>query len=128
MQARAKHDAWVTQAQKYVDDTEGAKARYIEIAKDLGWEGGRSGSGGAMGGVRVSMMAQEDQEEGSRVGETSKLHEAVLDGNVKEVERILAAGGVVDTRDEYVSAASTGYRCGEATDLSGSNAITLGGR
>lgn len=101
MQARAKHDAWVTQSQKFTDIEE-AKSRYIEIAKEIGWEGGKSGSGGAMGGVRVSMMAQEEGL-GEEVGESSKLHEAVIDGKVEEVERLVKGGSNVDSKDEYVS-------------------------
>jgi hypothetical protein len=125
MQARAKHDAWVAQAQKYADDEEGAKARYIEIAKDLGWEGGKSGSGGAMGGVRVSMMAQ-DEGEGS--GSTSKLHEAVLDGQIKEVERLLSAGAGVDSRDAYVSFCLSGSRLPMYAEVSGPNTAASRGR
>jgi hypothetical protein len=100
MQARAKHDAWVTQSQKYTE-VEEAKGRYIELAKEIGWEGGKSGSGGAMGGVKVSVMAQEEVE---GEGESSKLHEAVIDGRVEEVERLVKGGTSVDSKDEYVSA------------------------
>jgi hypothetical protein len=102
MQARAKHDAWVAQAYNYAQDPEEAKGRYIEIAKELGWEGGKSGSGGAMGGVRVSTMAPPEENQGAG-GEVSKLHEAVLDGQVQEVERLLSGGAGVDSIDEYVS-------------------------
>lgn len=102
IQARAKHDAWVAQAQKYSQDPEEAKSRYIEIAKELGWEGGKSGSGGAMGGVRVSTMAPPEEDQGGG-GEISKLHEAVLDGKVQEVELLLSGGAGVDGIDEYVS-------------------------
>ena len=99
MQARAKHDAWVTQSQKH-SEVEGAKSRYIELAKEIGWEGGKSGQGGAMGGVKVSTMAQDtsvDEE-----GEMSELHEAVIDGKVEEVERLVKGGSDVDSKDEYV--------------------------
>jgi len=101
MAARAKHDAWVTQSQKY-SDVEEAKGRYIEVAKEIGWEGGKSGSGGAMGGVKVSVMAQEEDSPGDEVG-TSELHEAVIDGRAEEVERLVKAGNSVDSKDEYVS-------------------------
>ena len=105
MQARAKHDAWLAQSQKYAE-VDNAKERYIELAKEIGWEGGTSGSGGALGGVKVSVMAQEEGE-----GESSKLHEAVIDGKVEEVERLVRAGTSVDTKDEYVSRPrpQTGY-------------------
>lgn len=103
MAARAKHDAWVTQSQKY-SDVEEAKGRYIEIAKEIGWEGGKSGSGGAMGGVKVSVMAKEEATPGDEVG-TSELHEAVIDGRAEEVERLVKAGSDVDSKDEYVSLA-----------------------
>jgi hypothetical protein len=102
MQARAKHDAWVSEAQKYVNDVEEAKGRYIEIAKGLGWEGGKSGSGGAMGGVKVSMMAPEEI---GGEGESSKLHEAVIDEKGDEIERIVKSGIGVNAKDEYVSRA-----------------------
>lgn len=100
MQARAKHDAWVTQSQKY-SEVEEAKSRYIDLAKEIGWEGGKSGQGGAMGGVKVSMMAQDPSvDEG---GETSELHEAVIDGKVEEVERLVKGGNDVNLKDEYAS-------------------------
>jgi hypothetical protein len=98
MQARAKHDAWVTQSQKH-SEVEEAKSRYIELAKEIGWEGGKSGQGGAMGGVKVSTMAQDSVDE---EGETSELHEAVIDGKVEEVERLIKGGSDVDPKDEYV--------------------------
>ena len=53
-----------------------------------------------MGGVKVSTMAQDtsvDEE-----GETSELHEAVIDGKVEEVERLVKGGSDVDSKDEYV--------------------------
>jgi hypothetical protein len=99
MQARAKHDAWVTQSQKH-SEVEEAKGRYIELAKEIGWEGGKSGQGGAMGGVKVSTMAQDTSV--NEEGETSELHEAVIDGKVEEVERLVKGGGDVDSKDEYV--------------------------
>jgi hypothetical protein len=98
MQARAKHDAWVTQSQKH-SEVEPAKSRYIELAKEIGWEGGKSGQGGAMGGVKVSTMAQESVDE---EGEMSELHEAVIDGKVEEVERLVKGGSDVDSKDQYV--------------------------
>jgi len=101
--ARAKHDAWATQSQKY-SDVEEAKGRYIEIAKEIGWEGGKSGSGGAMGGVKVSVMAKEEDSLGNEAG-SSELHEAVIDGRVEEVERLVKAGRDVDSKDDYVSLA-----------------------
>lgn len=101
MAARAKHDAWVLEAGKHADDVEGAKARYIEIAKEIGWEGGKSGSGGAMGGVRVSMMASEEEKLGESSG-TSGLHDAVIDGDQGRVRRIVKEGSDVNGRDEYV--------------------------
>lgn len=103
MAARAKHDAWVTQSQKFTD-VEEAKGRYIEIAKEIGWEGGKTGSRGAMGGVKVSVMAQEEDTRGDEAG-TSELHEAVIDGRAEEVERLVKAGSSVDSKDEYVSLA-----------------------
>jgi hypothetical protein len=99
--ARAKHDAWVAQSKKY-NDIEEVKGRYIEIAKELGWEGGKSGSGGAMGGVKVSVMAQEENVSGREAG-TSKLHEAVIDGTEEEVVDLVGAGTSVNSKDEYVS-------------------------
>ena len=103
MAARAKHDAWVTQSQKYTD-VEEAKGRYIEIAKEIGWEGGKSGSGGAMGGVKVSVMAKAEDTRGDEAG-SSELHEAVIEGRAEEVERLVKAGRDVDSKDEYVSLA-----------------------
>jgi hypothetical protein len=98
MQARAKHDAWVTQSKKYANDTEDARERYMEIAKELGWEGGDSSSGSAIGGIRVSMMAQEEVPAGA----SSELHDAVIEGRAEEVERLVKSGMDVDSRDNYV--------------------------
>jgi hypothetical protein len=100
MAARAKHDAWVTQSQKYTD-VEEAKERYIELAKEIGWEAGESGSGAPMGGMKVSMMAQDTSLD--REGEASELHEAVIDGKAEEVERLVKSGISVDAVDIYVS-------------------------
>ena len=53
-----------------------------------------------MGGVKVSMMAQDSSvDEGAKA---SELHEAVIDGKVKEVERLVEGGNDVNSKDEYV--------------------------
>lgn len=104
MAARAKHDAWVAQAARFSDDTDGAKARYIEIAKELGWEGGKAGASGsgALGGVRVSTMAPPEDPDAGEASGSSRLHDAVIDGDEARVRRIIQEGEKVDVRDEYV--------------------------
>lgn len=102
MAARAKYDAWVQQSKTY-PELDDARERYIDIARDIGWDGdvSSSGSSGPMGGVRVSTMAPPAEEGGEG---SSKLHDAVIDGDVKAVRRLLKEEGVsVDSRDEYVS-------------------------
>ena len=57
-----------------------------------------------MGGVKVSVMAKEEDSLGNEAG-SSELHEAVIDGRVEEVERLVKAGRDVDSKDDYVSLA-----------------------
>lgn len=114
MTARAKYDAWVSQSKTYSSDLEAAKERYISIAREIGWDGdvsSKSNSSGPMGGVRVSTMAPPDEEVGKGKGNgdgngegSSKLHDAVIDGDVEMVKKLIKEEKVpVDTRDEYVS-------------------------
>lgn len=102
MTARAKYDAWVSQSKRY-PDIEDAKDRYITIAREIGWDGDVSSKGGngPMGGVKVSTMAPLEVEgNGER---SSRLHDAVIDGDTKLARSLIENGGVpVDTRDEYV--------------------------
>jgi hypothetical protein len=79
--AKAKHSAWKTQGEKYqklaqeANDTQDdatilsigqarAKARYLEIAKEIGWteptDGEDGNSKGSGMGMKVSTMHQED--------------------------------------------------------------------
>lgn len=104
MASRAKYDAWNSQAGKYADDVDGAKGRYIEIAREMGWEGAESGSSssGPMGGVRVSTMAAPEEEGSGEPNGTSKLHDAVIDADESLVRRLVKEGEHVDTRDQYV--------------------------
>lgn len=107
MTARAKHDAWVNQAKLYSSDLSSAKERYISIARDIGWDGdvSASSSSGPMGGVKVSTMAplEVDRDTGAGSG-SSKLHDAVIDGDERVVRTLIEDERVpVDSRDEYVS-------------------------
>ena len=109
MTARAKYDAWVSQSRIY-PDLDDAKERYVDIARDIGWDGDVSSKGGngPMGGVKVSTMAPLDEGRLEGQGEgSSKLHDAVIDGDISMARKLISQDGVpVDTRDEYVRPSS----------------------
>ncbi|KAL7421217.1 hypothetical protein Q5752_004102 [Cryptotrichosporon argae] len=104
-EARAKYDAWAAASGRYADDGAGARGRYVEIARGVGWDGrgdadedevdlerldeGDEGAGssarGGMG-VKVSVMADDERRSGQ-----ATIHDAVADGDAAAVAALLAA-------------------------------------
>jgi hypothetical protein len=66
-EAKAKYDAWASTATTYEGREGDARARYVEIARGVGYapdeeeEGGGKKAPGGMG-VSVSVMSSEEQE------------------------------------------------------------------
>jgi len=58
---KAKWNAWKAQGEKYGDDEDAAKDRYVEIATEIGYEVGKKNKVG-MGGVVVSSMSNPAEE------------------------------------------------------------------
>ncbi|KZT75121.1 hypothetical protein DAEQUDRAFT_720337 [Daedalea quercina L-15889] len=117
MTGRAKWDAWNTAGKTYGGKAGEAEARYIAIARDLGWsedkapapqghldldsddgEGGESsrGGGGFGFGTSVSTMSTSEEKSGSA------LSDLAIAGNAHELQLFLDANPNVDvnTRDE----------------------------
>jgi len=72
-EAKAKYDAWAKTASEYAGREGDARARYVEIARSVGYtgaeegeeaEGGKKKSGGTGMGVGVSVMAPPEAYEG----------------------------------------------------------------
>lgn len=122
MTGRAKWDAWQSISQK-ISDRPQAEARYLSIARDLGWtedavpaatqnqeqtseediwdESPSSGGGDSGGlGISVSRMASDEQP----VNENS-LHDLAINNDTGKIAALLDSRRIdLDTRDEYVSA------------------------
>ena len=124
MTGRAKWDAWNTASKTYGQQADDAEARYVAIARDLGWsedkplecegedqgeieldsddeeEARPSGSGGGSGlGVAVSMMSASQEQSGS------VLSDLAIAGDVQGLRALLDANTGVDVnaKDENVS-------------------------
>lgn len=126
MTGRAKWDAWSAANKTYGDRVDGAEARYIAIARELGWsedkmpeveaeseldldsddeEGSGSGGGGGGSGlgVSVSMMSASPAESGS------VLSDLAIAGDVQGLRTLLDVNPDVDVnaKDENVSSRYT---------------------
>ncbi|WVQ64184.1 uncharacterized protein L199_002346 [Kwoniella botswanensis] len=126
---RAKYDAWAAQHTKYSSKGDGgkqlARQRYIEIALQIGWSGktpteeeedvdlenlddepirnknyGREDN--PIGGVKVSVMSGEIDEDDHDHSDTHPLHLAVSDNEVQQAELLLNQDKtLVHLRDEF---------------------------
>ncbi|OCF44909.1 hypothetical protein I317_01188 [Kwoniella heveanensis CBS 569] len=130
--ARAKYDAWSAQHHKYAsvtspDGLNAARARYVTIARDAGWDGrvdqddsgddeevdlenldndvpvdcasSKKGGDNAMGGVKVSVMSGGMD---AAQGTTSPIHDAVVARSIRQIQQILEQdGGSINSKDEY---------------------------
>ena len=117
---RAKWDSWQEAGTKYLTKTDpdgAAQARYLGIAKSLGWEPGatadddllgdgmggeRENTGGIVTGTGVSvstMVAPKPDDLGT-------IHGLAIVGDVQTLEKMLIAEPSLDLnqKDEYVSA------------------------
>jgi len=107
MTGRAKWDAWDAAGKKYSGGT-GAESRYLEIARDLGWQPGvssnkskesddesdsssESGGGGSSGmGVVVSSMAAPETET------DSSTHGLAIAGDADKLETLISLDKDID--------------------------------
>ncbi|KAE9408193.1 ankyrin [Gymnopus androsaceus JB14] len=104
MTGRAKWDAWDAAGKRYTDGAE-AEGRYLEIARDLGWQPGESDPsseehGGASGmGVAVSSMAAPETE----IDNT--LHGLAIAGDVNKLETLISLDRDIDLNalDDFAS-------------------------
>lgn len=113
MTGRAKWDAWDAVGKRYTDGAE-AEGRYLEIARDLGWQPGVSPGksdeesdssseerGDASGmGVAVSSMAAPETE----IDNT--LHGLAIAGDVNNLETLISLDRDIDLNalDDFASA------------------------
>ena len=117
---RAKWDSWQEAGKKYStqSDPDGAaQARYLEIAKSLGWKPGATAEGDSLGhdagggkestkgaatgmGVFVSTMSAPKDDD------LSTIHGLAIAGDTQKLEKILIARPSLDLnrKDEYVRA------------------------
>lgn len=120
MTGRAKWDAWDAAGKKYSGGT-GAESRYLEIARDLGWQPGvssnkskesddesdsssESGGGGSSGmGVVVSSMAAPETET------DNSTHGLAIAGDADKLETLISLDKDIDLNalDDFASAALT---------------------
>ncbi|KAF9520653.1 hypothetical protein BS47DRAFT_1286893, partial [Hydnum rufescens UP504] len=94
---RAKWDSWDSVGKAYDNRPGDVEARYIQIARDLGWNGITSGNGGM--GVSVSVMA-DSSDDGDEEVEAS-LHGHALSGEVESLTALADQGADVNILDEF---------------------------
>lgn len=117
---KAKWDSWKEVETKYStqpDPDGAAQARYLEIAKSLGWKPGTTAEDNSLGhdtdderenakgavmgtGVFVSTMSAPKDDD------LDTIHGLAIAGDAQELEKMLIAGPSLDLnrKDEYVSA------------------------
>lgn len=116
MTGRAKWDAWDAAGKQYSGGT-GAETRYLEIARDLGWQpgvfvsesnesddesdsSGDSGGGGSSGlGVVVSSMAEPETET------DNSIHGLAIAGDANKLENLISLDKDIDLNalDDFAS-------------------------
>lgn len=83
---RAKWDAWAAQAKAHPTPA-GARERYVQLAKEIGWAGEKARGPGWRS---VSIMAPGQQEQAGEGEEAlSPIHEATLDDDLPQVRELL---------------------------------------
>ena len=117
---RAKWDSWKEVGTRYStqSDPDGAaQARYLEIAKSLGWGPGATADDDLLGhdtdseregakGVGTGMGVSVSTMSAPADGDLSTVHGLAIAGDVQKLEKMLIAQPSLDLdqRDEYVSA------------------------
>jgi acyl-CoA-binding protein len=116
---RAKWDSWLEVGTKYStqSDPDGAaQARYLEIARSLGWKSGATSDDDSLGrdtdgggentkGVGTGMGVSVSTMSAPKVDDSDTIHGLAIAGDAQKLERTLTAEPSLDLnqKDEYVS-------------------------
>ncbi|KAG7563038.1 hypothetical protein FFLO_01470 [Filobasidium floriforme] len=96
---KAKWNAWKAQGEKYGEDAQGAKEKYIEISEEIGYQVGKTSKGG-VGGVVVSSMSRTDMDSEEELHEP--VHARAMDGDIQALTDILKSDGdLINSQDEF---------------------------